>query len=120
MDSGQRTDVPCASAQLSVRRAPDSDIAVPSNPAALESIAARTLDHYNRSAESFWQGTRDHDVSQRVDALLRPIDAALPFTILDFGCGPGRELKVFSDRGHVAIGLEGSERFAQMARGDRG
>ena len=36
--------------------------------------------------------------------------------ILDFGCGPGRDLKVFSELGHVAVGLEGAEHFAMMAR----
>jgi SAM-dependent methyltransferase len=55
-------------------------------------------------------------VSQNIDALLRHIDGAPPFAILDFGCGPGRDLRAFSRRGHVAIGLEGSARFAAMAR----
>src|SRR5664279_5673773 len=39
-----------------------------------------------------------------------------PFTILDFGCGPGRDLKVFSELGHIAVGLEGAAHFAVMAR----
>ena len=34
----------------------------------------------------------------------------------DFGCGPGRDLRTFSELGHVAVGLEGSARFAAMAR----
>ncbi|MEN3354180.1 MAG: hypothetical protein V7640_2338 [Betaproteobacteria bacterium] len=85
-------------------------------PNDLDAIAGRTLDHYNRHADSFWQGTRDHDVTQNVDALLQHIEGKPPFTILDFGCGPGRDLKTFVDRGHVAIGLEGSKRFAEMAR----
>jgi len=41
-------------------------------------------------------------------------------TVLDFGCGPGRDLKTFAGLGHVAIGLDGAERFAQMAREDSG
>jgi SAM-dependent methyltransferase len=49
-------------------------------------------------------------------ALLKHIDGTPPFIILDFGCGPGRDLKAFTDRGHVAVGLEGSARFAVMAR----
>ena len=36
--------------------------------------------------------------------------------ILDLGCGPGRDLKTFAALGHVAIGLEGAARFAEMAR----
>jgi SAM-dependent methyltransferase len=75
-----------------------------------------TLGHYNRHADSFWEGTRHHDVSQNRDALLQHIHGQQPFRILDFGCGPGRDLKVFRDRGHEAIGLEGAERFVRLAR----
>lgn len=85
-------------------------------PQDLEAIAERTLGHYDRSAEDFWRGTRDHDVSQNRSAFLRHIEGEPPFTILDFGCGPGRDLKAFADLGHVAVGLEGSARFAEMAR----
>lgn len=85
-------------------------------PHDLETIAGRTLAHYNRAAESFWRGTRDHDVAQNIDALLEHIEGEAPYRILDFGCGPGRDLKTFADRGHIAIGLEGAERFAEMAR----
>jgi len=81
-----------------------------------EEISRRTLEHYDSRADDFWQGTRDHDVSQNMAALLKHIEGAPPFTILDFGCGPGRDLKAFSDFGHVAVGLEGSARFAAMAR----
>ena len=44
------------------------------------------------------------------------IEGEPPFTILDFGCGPGRDLKAFAGLGHVAVGLEGAARFAEMAR----
>jgi SAM-dependent methyltransferase len=82
----------------------------------LADITARTLAHYDQRAASFWEGTRDHDVRQNIDALLGAIEAKPPFTILDLGCGPGRDLKTFSDAGHVAIGLEGAATFAAMAR----
>ncbi len=82
----------------------------------LAGITSGTLAHYNRSADSFWQGTRDHDVSQNIAALLQHIAAEPPFSILDFGCGPGRDLKKFADLGHAPVGLEGAERFAAMAR----
>jgi len=85
-------------------------------PPDLEKIANVTLEHYDQHAEDFWQGTKDHDVSQNIEALLKYIEGKPPFTILDFGCGPGRDLKTFSERGHVAIGLEGSARLAEMAR----
>jgi len=78
--------------------------------------SAVTLAYYDDHAEEFWRGTKDHDVSQNIEALLRHIETAPPFTILDLGCGPGRDLKDFTRRGHIAIGLEGSQRLAEMAR----
>ena len=86
------------------------------SPQDLKKIAAGTLEHYNQRAEDFWEGTRDHDVSQNIEALLQHIEGKPPFTILDFGCGPGRDLKVFADLGHLAVGLEGAACFAAMAR----
>lgn len=82
----------------------------------LERIAALTLGHYNQRAQDFWEGTRGHDVAQNIAALLRYIEGEPPFTILDLGCGPGRDLKVFAELGHIAVGLDGAQRFAQMAR----
>ncbi len=39
-EHAERVETPCDRAHLDQLRAPDSDIAVPSNPAALESVAA--------------------------------------------------------------------------------
>ena len=89
-------------------------------PEELDRIARATLDHYDQRAEDFWAGTRDHDVRQNIEALLHYIEGEPPFTILDLGCGPGRDLKAFVERGHVAVGLEGSARFAAMARAGSG
>ena len=88
--------------------------------AILRAVADRTLAHYDRHAEEFRRGTRDHDVSQNVAALLRFIQGEPPFTILDLGCGPGRDLVTFAALGHIAIGLEGAPRFAAMARAHSG
>jgi len=90
------------------------------NPQDLEKVADLTLAHYSERAESFWAGTRDHDVEQNIAALLRRIEGEPPFTILDFGCGPGRDLKVFAERGHIAVGLEGAAEFVAMARAHGG
>jgi SAM-dependent methyltransferase len=79
-------------------------------------IASKTIEHYNERAAEFWEGTRDHDVTQNIDALLRHIHGKPPLRILDFGCGPGRDLMAFRTRGHEAIGLEGSAPLAAMAR----
>jgi SAM-dependent methyltransferase len=82
----------------------------------LARITAGTLAHYDERAAQFWEGTRDHDVKQNIDALLRHIRGRAPFRILDFGCGPGRDLAAFKALGHEPVGLEGSPALAAMAR----
>lgn len=82
----------------------------------LQNISGPTLEYYNLRAQAFWEGTRNHDVDQNIQSLLQYIEAEPPFTILDIGCGPGRDLKTFSELGHCAVGLDGAENFAQMAR----
>jgi SAM-dependent methyltransferase len=59
-------------------------------------------------------------VRQNIDALLRHIEGAPPFALLDFGCGPGRDLVALRDLGHAPVGLDGSERFVEMARAASG
>lgn len=86
------------------------------DPETLRQVVERTLGHYQARADAFWDGTRNHDVGQNIEALLRHIQATPPFTILDLGCGPGRDLKTFVQRGHRAIGLEGAPALAGMAR----
>jgi len=86
----------------------------------LDSVTAVTLQHYSQRAQQFRADTRDHDVRQNIEALLTRIEAVAPFTILDFGCGPGRDLRAFRQLGHIAIGLEGAGEFVAMARADSG
>lgn len=85
-------------------------------PANLATITDGTLQHYNARAAEFWEGTRDHDVSQNIAALLQYIEGPAPFSILDFGCGPGRDLVAFKKLGHTATGVDGAKKFADMAR----
>ena len=89
-------------------------------PADLKDIAARTLAHYDQHARSYWEGTHDHDVSQNIATLLKYIEAAPPFELLDFGCGPGRDLRTFKALGHRVSGLEGAPQLAAMARANSG
>ncbi|WP_165667544.1 class I SAM-dependent methyltransferase [Metapseudomonas otitidis] len=89
-------------------------------PHDLDAISAITLDDYQRNAEGFREGTRDHDVSQNIEALLRHLGPGGPFDILDFGCGPGRDLQTFRRLGHRPVGLDGTARFVEMARIDAG
>jgi SAM-dependent methyltransferase len=82
----------------------------------VQTAASLTLQHYDERAENFRQGTEGHDVSQNIATLLQHIEGKPPFAILDLGCGPGRDLRALAELGHSPIGLDGSARFAAMAR----
>ena len=82
--------------------------------------AAATIADYDRVAVQFKHGTADHDVSQNIEALLSAIEGEPPYRILDFGCGPGRDLRRFTALGHQAVGLDGSNALAGMAREESG
>ena len=69
-------------------------------------------------AEAFRHGTADHDVSQNIAALLDAIEGAPPHAILDFGCGPGRDLRAFAALGHEVTGLDGSAELVAFARAE--
>jgi len=74
-----------------------------------------TLAHYKATANAFWQGTKEHDVSQNIDAFLNALPKNQSLDILDLGCGPGRDLKHFKSLGHRPVGFDGCETFCQMA-----
>lgn len=82
----------------------------------LDLYSSRTLAHYQENAERFWLGTRDHDVNQNYAALLDALGDRGAHRILDFGCGPGRDLIAFRELGHLPVGLDGCAAFVHMAK----
>jgi len=55
-------------------------------------LGETTIAYYDRFARAFWDGTRHHDVSQNYAAFLNAVESDPPYSILDLGCGPGRDL----------------------------
>ncbi|MCH1520298.1 MAG: class I SAM-dependent methyltransferase [SAR324 cluster bacterium] len=86
----------------------------------LVEIERLNIAHYDENAESYRIGTKDHDVSQNIDALLDALPKEKTLDILDFGCGPGREMSVFKSMGHRPVGLDGSKEFCKMAEQQSG
>jgi SAM-dependent methyltransferase len=74
-----------------------------------------TIAEYQATAESFREGTWEHDVSQNRDALVAAMPRN-PGKILDLGCGPGRDLVAFKTQGHTVIGLDATPAFVEMAQ----
>ena len=78
-----------------------------------------TIDDYAAAAEGYAAGNMNHDVSQNIEALLKPLEtqgSGRKLDILDVCCASGRDLVTFTQRGHRAIGLDGVRQFCEMAR----
>ncbi len=86
----------------------------------LDEIERITISHYEENAESFYLGTKDHDVSQNINAFLSVFPKGKKLDILELGCGPGRDLCVFKSMGHRTTGLDGCEKFCKMAKKQSG
>lgn len=72
-----------------------------------------TLNYYNQNADNFVQGTLSVNFSDTQERFLPylPVEA----TILDFGCGSGRDTKCFLDKGYVVDAIDGSEELCKIA-----
>lgn len=65
-----------------------------------------TIDYYNLNAESFIENTQNVDMHQTQDRFLRLLDEKS--SILDFGCGSGRDTRYFLDKGYQVTATDGS------------
>lgn len=72
-----------------------------------------TLQYYEENADSFVKGTREADFTDTQQAFL----SYLPEngTILDLGCGSGRDARAFLDLGYQVEAVDGSPRICSMA-----
>lgn len=73
----------------------------------------KTLVYYNTNAASFASSTRSVDFTQTQDKFLCLLSPAA--TILDFGCGSGRDTKYFLDVGMQVDATDGSEELCRLA-----
>ena len=72
-----------------------------------------TLDYYDINAEAFANGTADIEFSEMQDQFLSELkDGA---SILDFGCGSGRDTRYFLQKGYRVTALDGSAELCRIA-----
>lgn len=72
-----------------------------------------TLNYYNTNAQVFVQGTVDVDFHVTQDRFLEQLQKGA--SILDFGCGSGRDTKYFLDRGYTVDATDGSTELCRLA-----
>ena len=73
----------------------------------------KTLEYYNENAEQFAAGTVSVDFKQTQDRFLEMLHPGA--CILDFGCGSGRDTKLFLEKGYHVTATDGSEEICRLA-----
>ena len=65
-----------------------------------------TIDYYNLNAKKFIENTQNVDMHLAQDRFLRLLDENA--SILDFGCGSGRDTKYFLEKEYHVMATDGS------------
>ena len=73
----------------------------------------KTIDYYENNADSFAAGTVEVDFADVQDRFLSYLPDA--GTVLDFGCGSGRDTKYFIEKGYTVDATDGSEKLCKIA-----
>lgn len=76
-----------------------------------------TIDYYNKNAEAFVKDTYDADMGKTRDVFLSALSGN---SILDFGCGSGRDTKYFLDLGYKVDAIDGSLELCKIASNNTG
>ena len=72
-----------------------------------------TIEYYNKNAEKYTETTLHADVSALYEHFVSKIKK--PASILDLGCGSGRDSKYFLDAGYRVTAIDGSRELCQIA-----
>ena len=72
-----------------------------------------TINYYNQNAENFIANTQNADMHPTQERFLRLLDANT--SILDFGCGSGRDTKYFLEKGYQVTSTDGSAELCRLA-----
>lgn len=74
---------------------------------------SETINYYNTNAKQFAETTAFVEFHSMQHKFLDKLPAAS--TILDFGCGSGRDTKYFIERGHHVDAIDGSVELCKLA-----
>ena len=73
----------------------------------------QTLTYYNENAKLFTEGTVNVDFTHNQNKFLDKLLSGA--SILDFGCGSGRDTKYFHEMGYEVEAIDGSEELCRYA-----
>ena len=76
-------------------------------------MISKTIEYYNKNAKKYYDDTVNADMSYFRDKFLSKVK--LGGTILDLGCGTGRDSKAFKEAGYKVIAVDGSIELCKMA-----
>ena len=74
---------------------------------------SETIDYYDKNAKSFADSTADIEFSEMQDSFLSNLKEGA--SILDFGCGSGRDTRYFLKKGYKVTALDGSAELCRIA-----
>lgn len=72
-----------------------------------------TIEYYNKNAEQYFESTLNADVSALYEHFVSKIKQSA--SILDLGCGSGRDSKYFLDTGYQVTAVDGSGELCRIA-----
>ena len=75
--------------------------------------AMKTLTYYNEKTDAFVFGTQAVDFHDTQDLFLSFLQQGS--SILDFGCGSGRDTRYFLEKGYHVVATDGSEELCKVA-----
>lgn len=76
-------------------------------------ISNSTLEYYNSHASEYAETTNRADMSDNYSRFLKYVKTG--GSIADIGCGGGRDLKYFKEKGYEAFGVDASEELCRIA-----
>lgn len=72
-----------------------------------------TIDFYNDNANKYFESTKDGNMLEKYNSFLKHIPSN--GSILDFGCGSGRDSKYFIEQGYSVTAIDGSKELCKLA-----
>ena len=82
----------------------------------LNDMETRTIEFFDKRAEDYFNQSKNYDLRRNYQDFISLIPQDRRSSILDLGCGSGRDLKYFQEHGFNASGIDGSRALCDIAK----